>query len=199
MKEYKRIFYFMLIPIIFIISNIIAPKITSIAGFPINPNVFIYPIMYFLLLLLVKQFNKKDAFMAIIFTTILELIVIGIFELTLLLPIENKNAFNISLFIVLKPNYLNTFASVITFIISGFAGIKLYNQLNLKSSKISFFLTLISILMLDTILYTIISGIIIYSIHELSTIIVYKSILFIFISIILCILLKLFSIKKKVK
>lgn len=200
MKDYKRILCFMFMPILLILSNLILPKVTSVFGFSVEASIFIYPFTYLIILFLVQNVSKKDAYFAVLSSAVIQMLLLALYEIILLLPIGNQTAFHLGLFLVLKPNYLVSIIILIGFIIGQITSIHIYEDLKERfPMAINFLISMVSGFIIDSAIFTIIYGIFQYSVYELGLLLIAGIIKDLFISLIITIFFLLFHIKTKKK
>lgn len=157
-KRFNNFYYFLtmiIFAMIFDISFILAARTVTINGISVVGSIFIYPITYFIATLFKERYGLKDTVSMIIYAIVSLILMCFLISITNLLPILNGID---GLGPIFNVNYRLMLASIISFVISQYINIKIYDFLA-GYEGFRFLISSVIAITIDSILFTTIANI----------------------------------------
>ena len=210
MKEGRKIFFNGLLVALLIVSNIVAIKLTVIAKLPLSCSIFVYPFTFLCTAVITELYGAKDARKSVYSALVIQLLMLIAYIAVVNMPnqidtIDQANGLQRVLTSVLSgetylPDFRVMFASLVGFGIGQLVNIGLYSFARKNTYKIiSVALAVLLAMIVDTVLYLLISQLGVLAGNELIIQLVNRFVVNVVTTIIIIPLFMLFSIKKQEK
>lgn len=207
MKDGRKMFFSTLLGVLLVISNIVALKITVIAGLPLSCSVFIYPLTFLCTMVIAELYGNKEARKSVLFALIIQIVILIAYIAVVNVPnqvntIHEANALQRILTPfgsngMYYPELRTMLASLVGFVLSQLAAISLYSFARKNTFKIiAAALSIILALVINTSLYVLISQVGIIDNNQLILQLINNFVANVVAAIVVVILFMVFSIKK---